>query len=92
MLLGEPMQTSCKNSQNKKSIAHYRWHNEDWREKPYSNATPFSSKKHIIYSAVHIWSLLNVKSAVLQSYSLELVESTDLNRYLTGQNQLYIDF
>lgn len=65
MLLGEPMQTSCKNSQNKKSIAHYRWHNEDWREKPYSNATPFSSKKHIIYSAVHIWSLLNVKSAVL---------------------------
>lgn len=30
MLLGEPMQTtSCKNSRNKKSIAHYRWHNED---------------------------------------------------------------
>lgn len=40
--------------------------NEDWREKPYSNATPFSSKKQIVYCAVHIKSLLRVKLAVSQ--------------------------
>lgn len=62
--------------------------NEDWREKPYSNATPFSSKKHIVYCAVHIKSLLRDKLAVSQ-YILELVESTDLNRYAIEQNSSY---
>lgn len=68
-----------------KPRAHYRWHNEDQREKPNSNATPFSFQKHIIYSAVHIWLLLNVKSAASSNDTLELVESTDLYRFPVPQ-------
>lgn len=53
-----------------------------------SDATPFSSKKHAICSAVHIRSLRNVKSAS-QELHLKLMESTDLKGYVIWQKSNY---